>query len=250
MGKIAVFDSGLGSLSIIRPIWRLTKSEIVYFADQKNFPYGHKTRIQLDGIIRGRIAMLRERFRPDLIIVGSNTPTLLLKNLIGGDVAGVTPPLRLAAGASKTGRIAILATKSVAQSPELSEFIKSQNVPGPVFRINASPLVKLVESGLFLSDPAGCAAVIRRLLKRTIADNGIDTATLSSTHLPFLSRHLRDEFPTVRFLDPAECIARTIVQRTAKSRRNRLRIYTSSDPERFHRLLLGVGIRNRVSFLP
>jgi len=35
MVKIAVFDSGLGSLSIIKEIQKITKSEIIYFADQK-----------------------------------------------------------------------------------------------------------------------------------------------------------------------------------------------------------------------
>ncbi|MCH8834298.1 MAG: glutamate racemase, partial [Thaumarchaeota archaeon] len=44
MAKIAIFDSGFGSLSIIRAIQKTTKSEIIYFADQKNFPYGKKTK--------------------------------------------------------------------------------------------------------------------------------------------------------------------------------------------------------------
>ncbi len=37
MAKIAVFDSGFGSLSIIRAIQEITKLEIIYFADQKIF---------------------------------------------------------------------------------------------------------------------------------------------------------------------------------------------------------------------
>jgi len=44
MAKIAVFDSGFGSLSIIKPIQQAIKSDIVYFADQKNFPYGKKSK--------------------------------------------------------------------------------------------------------------------------------------------------------------------------------------------------------------
>ena len=35
---IVVFDSGLGSLSIIKEIQKKTKCEYVYIADQKNFP--------------------------------------------------------------------------------------------------------------------------------------------------------------------------------------------------------------------
>ena len=42
--KIAVFDSGFGSISIIREIQKIFKGELIYFADQKNFPYGIKSK--------------------------------------------------------------------------------------------------------------------------------------------------------------------------------------------------------------
>ncbi|GBL41512.1 glutamate racemase [Nitrosarchaeum sp.] len=62
MVKIAVFDSGLGSLSIIKAIQKVCKSEIIYFADQKNFPYGKKSKKQLETIINKTIKMLKENF--------------------------------------------------------------------------------------------------------------------------------------------------------------------------------------------
>ena len=52
MVKIAVFDSGLGSLSIIQQIQKISKNEIIYFADQQNYPYGGKSRAQLNKIIQ------------------------------------------------------------------------------------------------------------------------------------------------------------------------------------------------------
>ena len=105
MNKIVVFDSGFGSLSIIRPIQKITKSEIIYFADQKNFPYGQKSKTQLRIIIKNRIFMLNEQFNPDLIVLGSNTPTLLLNDITNNKVIGVLPPLMKAANISKTKKI-------------------------------------------------------------------------------------------------------------------------------------------------
>jgi len=35
MAKIVVFDSGFGSLSVIRPIQKAIKSDMIYYADQK-----------------------------------------------------------------------------------------------------------------------------------------------------------------------------------------------------------------------
>ena len=75
--KIVVFDSGLGSLSIIKAIQKKTKSDIIYLADKKNYPYGKKTKSQLYKIITDTIQKISERFNPDVIVLASNTPCLL-----------------------------------------------------------------------------------------------------------------------------------------------------------------------------
>ena len=80
MARIVVFDSGFGSISIINQIQKKLKSEIIYFADQKNFPYGRKSISDLKKIIQNSILGLQKNFNPDLIVVGSNTPSLLLEN--------------------------------------------------------------------------------------------------------------------------------------------------------------------------
>lgn len=152
MGRIVVFDSGFGSLSIIRAIQRHTKSEIIYFADQNNYPYGTKTKQQLEKIITESISNLREMFHPDLIVVGSNTPSLLLEKIFDKDtVMGVYPPLHVAQQTTKTNSIAILVTSSVAKSLDLVQFIdKSITKKIRITIIDASELVDLVESGKFI----------------------------------------------------------------------------------------------------
>ena len=54
MAKIVVFDSGMGSLSIIKPIQKKVNADIIYFADQKNFPYGTKSVLELKKIIKSK----------------------------------------------------------------------------------------------------------------------------------------------------------------------------------------------------
>lgn len=66
MAKIVVFDSGLGSLSIIKAIQKISKSDIIYFADQHNFPYGKKSQAQLSRIIQNSIKLLGKEFSPDI----------------------------------------------------------------------------------------------------------------------------------------------------------------------------------------
>ena len=218
MAKIVVFDSGFGSLSIIRTIQKTTKCEIIYFADQKNFPYGKKTKSQLYTIINQTIGFLKNKFNPDLIVVGSNTPTLLLDKVFTTRIIGVLPPLKEAAKISKIKNIAILATNSVTKSKELSYYIKKNKLPKKinVKKINASPLVELVESGKFITNKKFCKKIIKKTLNNVFLQNNIDVVTLSSTHLPLLRSLLQKEFPEITFLDPAQEVADKVKRLTMK----------------------------------
>src|SRR5579864_3638737 len=164
MAKIVVFDSGLGSLSVIKPIRKRINAEIIYFADQKNYPYGTKTVPQLDKIIRSTILKLQEKFNPDIIVVGSNTPSLLLHIEKKDKIIGVFPPLKEAVYKTKSGKIGILATKAVVKNKIFDKYIK-KNVPSRIHvtKINATSLVDLVESGKFISQKQASKSIIQKI---------------------------------------------------------------------------------------
>jgi len=253
MTKIVVFDSGLGSLSIIRAIQKITKSEIIYFADQKNFPYGKKTKSQLYTIINQTIGFLKNKFNPDLIVVGSNTPTLLLDEIFSSNIIGVLPPLKEASKISKTKNIAILATNAVTKSKELSKYIKKNQLSKKVSvkKVNASPLIELVESGKFITNKKICQKIIKKILHDVFLQNNIDVVTLSSTHLPLLRSLLQVEFPGITFLDPAQEVANRVKNLVGKkrSKRNSLRIFTSGNQKTFQKQLQKIGVKNKINFL-
>ena len=252
--KIAVFDSGFGSISIIREIQKIFKGELIYFADQKNFPYGVKSKKELENIIKDTVDLLEEKFSPDFIIMASNTPTLLLDySRISRKLAGIYPPLSDAVKISRTRNIAILGTRSVIQSESVTEFIEKCNMPNDIVihKIDCSLLVELVESGKFLTDKEYCKNIIKEVLKDVFLDSSIDVATLSSTHLPFLESFLRLIFKNVKFLDPAENVANDVKNliRDNDLQQNVLRIFTSGDVNLFKKNLQMMGIDNEVNFL-
>ena len=252
--SIVVFDSGFGSLSIIREIQKIIKGELIYFADQRNFPYGVKSKKELEQIIEKTIVLLEKEFSPQLIVMASNTPTLLLDyNRISSKLIGVHPPLNNAIKISRTRNVAILGTKSVIQSEAITEFIEKCNVPNDIVihKIDCSLLVELVESGKFLTDEEYCKNIIKEVLEDVFLDNSIDVATLSSTHLPFLESFLRLIFKNVKFLDPAENVANDVKNliRDNDLQQNVLRIFTSGDVNLFKKNLQLMGIHDEVSFL-
>lgn len=248
MTKIVVFDSGMGSLSVIKSIRKRINADIIYFADQKNYPYGTKTVSQLDKIIKSIIIQLQEKFDPDIIIVGSNTPSLLLDIEKKDKIIGVFPPLKEAVRRTKSGKIGILATKSVVENKILDIYIR-KNVPTRIYvkKINATPLVDLVESGKFISQKQISKNIIKKIISPHL-ENDIDVFTLSSTHLPFLVPILKELFPGITFLDPADALAQHISKISKhKSKKSSLKIYSSGNVEKFHKQLLKVGIKNKIN---
>ena len=250
MVRIAVFDSGLGSLSIIKPIQKKLKCEIIYLADQHNFPYGNKTKKQLETIIKKSVAFLKENYAPDIIIMGSNTPSLVLDS-INSKIIKVTPPLMEASKLSKTNNVGILATKSTINSTGLKQFINKCKLAKKtnIHKINASALVNLVEYGQFIDNKTYCKNIIRKELTNHIIQKNIDVVTLSSTHLPFLKPLLKDQFPGITFLDPANSIAEKLSNRKNISplKQNRLKIITTGNPKQLEKILIKQGISNKVS---
>ena len=243
--KIVVFDSGLGSLSVIKAIQKKTKSDIIYLADRKNFPYGTKTKSQLYKIIIDTIEKISERFDPDVIVLASNTPSLLFREKLPRNIITVLPPLENIQIASN---VAILTTEIVAKSRELDDYISEFNDLKDVRVINCSELVELVESGKFLTHERDCVKIILKVLKDEFKENKIKIATLSSTHLPFLLPFLKKYFKGIEFLDPAEDIATKISKLEGpKSTRNSLSIYTTESPKALQRNLKSMGISNKVN---
>ena len=251
MVKIAVFDSGLGSLSIINAIQKICKSEIIYFADQKNFPYGKKSKKQLEIIIKQTIKLLEEKFSPDVIVIASNTPSLMVK-ITNRKVIGVNPPVREAMLLSKTKNIAILGTRAAIKGKSLSSYIKKFNFSKDkkIYKINSSILVDLVESNKFITDKVYCKKIIKKTLGN-VFKNKIDVATLSSTHLSFLKSLLSSEFPHVKFVDPADIVASKVLAKIKnnKSKKNTIKIFTSGNVKLFQKNLYKLGIKNKVNFL-
>ena len=243
--KIVVFDSGLGSLSIIKAIQKKTKCEIIYLADKKNFPYGKKTKSQLYKIITSTIEKLNERFNPDLVVLASNTPSLLFRDKLPKNIITVLPPLKKI---SKASNVAILSTQVVVQSKELDEYVSEFNELNDVVKINCSELVELVESGKFLVNEKYCMKTIIKVLRDEFKENDIKIATLSSTHLPFLLPFLKKCFPKVEFLDPADDVAKKISKiKKQKSKQNSLSIYTTKSAKALQRNLKNMGISNKVT---
>ena len=251
---IVVFDSGIGSISIIKELKKELPSEnLIYFADKANFPYGKKSQNDLFEIVQNTIKYL-QRFNPKLIIIASTTPSIQVidevKSLTNIPLIGVRPPIKKAIKMTKKKHIGIMATESTINSKELDIQIRNE-IPQDIFvsKYNASPLISLIEDGIFLSD----RKKIKRLIIQILGNiDDIDVIILSSTHLPFILDQLNQLYPHIEFLDPSQIIAKEIKKflinnnLNNKTKNGKMRILVSDKKKEFQEILRQIGRREKI----
>lgn len=253
---IAVFDSGVGSLSIIRELKKeIPHENLLYFADKAHFPYGNKSHSQLREIIVNTIKYL-ERYKPKLIIIASNTPSVQMldeiRRMVDLPLVGIRPPLKEASTITKKKHIGIMATEGTIRSKGLENQIRRE-VPQNILvtKFNASPIIELIENGTYITNERETFDVISNILGDQV-DTKIDVITLSSTHLPFVKRYLNSLLPTVKFIDPAKIVAKDVRKflvfnrMLRKTGTGRLQLLVSDGKKQFETVIRAMGVRETI----
>ena len=185
---IGVFDSGVGGLTVVREIMRQIPNEkIVYFGDTARVPYGSKSRETVTRYSRQIVRFLQTK-QVKAIVIACNTASAFaldeLEKEIDVPIIGVVKPgAKVAAEATRNGRIGVIGTAGTVGSNIYSTYIK-QIKPNAEVLGKACPLfVPLVEEGLW-QDPVTDEIAMRYLSE--LIDIGIDTLILGCTHYPLI----------------------------------------------------------------
>ena len=209
---IAVFDSGLGGLTVMREVARaLPHEDLIYFGDTARVPYGIKSPQTIIHFSEESCRFLCEQ-APKLIVVACNTASAAalphLREHLDVPVLGVVEPgARAAVAATRNRRVGVIGTEATIKS---RAYIDSIHAVDPTISLigRACPLfVPLVEEGRACGDP-----VVRLVAKeylRPIREFGADTLVLGCTHYPLLKAALRQQMGrAVAIVDSAEETAR------------------------------------------
>jgi len=244
---IGIFDSGLGGLSVLAAIARaLPQADLVYLADTAHVPYGDKD----DAFIRGRVLRIGRHLVDHgctLVVVACNTATAAAvaafrEAFPGVPVVGVEPGVKPAAAASKSGRIAVLATESTARSERLARLIR-QHAGSVHVDIEACPGWATMVEALQLDGPAFAEEACRHLGPLLAA--GADHIVLGCTHYAFLAPVLA---PIVagraQLVDVADAVARQCVRLAGPSAlgKGQLTLLATAHPERLQAALPALGL--------
>jgi len=214
--SILVIDSGVGGLSVCQAILELKcPLQLIYFADNANFPYGLLAADKLSKRLHEIMTLMLALHKPDLVVLACNTvSTLMLPELRAAfDVpfVGVVPAIKPAALHSKTKRIGLLATPATIKRDYIDQLISDYAQDCEVIRKGDCDLVIEAENLLLGKDVSN--EVLTKALDVFKPDNEserIDTIVLGCTHFPLLRSHLDKILPGIEWVDSGRAIAQRV----------------------------------------
>ena len=213
---IAVFDSGVGGISVLRHLIKLLPGErILYFGDSQNAPYGVRSRSQVRELTFAAVEKLMEQGLKALVIACNTATSAAIDELRSAYpdliVIGIEPALKMAADRFPGGNIGVMATPMTLKERKFSRLLSRYQGQGlEIHKIPAPDLVALVEEGKGNSPES--EAMLRTILEPF--QGKLDALVLGCTHYPFAASALKRILgPEVVLLDGGEGTARETLRR-------------------------------------
>lgn len=241
IGKIGVFDSGFGGLTILRELVDTFPSyDYIYLGDNARAPYGNKS---FDLIYEYTLEGVKFLFDQgcELVILACNTASAkALRTIQQKDLPRIAPSKRVLGvirpsteeigSLSRTGVVGVLGTEGTVSSNSYGIELAKLSPTTKVVQ-QACPLwVPLIEQQAY--DSAAGKLIIASDIKRLFDQNQqIDVIVLACTHYPILKSHIEALVPPgVMVLAQGPLVA------------EKLKDYLNRHPEIEQRLSLGASI--------
>jgi glutamate racemase len=238
---IAVFDSGLGGLTVAAELARLMPAEtLIYLGDSARVPYGTKSLATVRRFALENAAFCR-KFDPKLIVVACNTASAAAMDELEASnhvpVLDVIRPAVATALAATDGPIGVIATEATVTSGVYDRLVTQAGCD--VLTQSCPLLVPIIEEGRPQDDPIVLSVLsdyLHELQRRRVG-----ALILGCTHYPLLSEAIGKLMgPDVALINSGQAAARAaadLLRRDGLDRQSQrpglLRCFTTGDPARF-----------------
>ena len=201
---IAVFDSGLGGISVLRAlVQRLPGEDFLYFGDSANAPYGVRPAEEVRRLTQDVIARLYDRGIKAAVIACNTATSAAIGQLRAAfpdiPVIGIEPALKPAVAHHR--RVLVLATPLTLREEKFAALMHQCAGCAEITPLPCPELVEFVERGE-LDSPALTAYLARQLGPYA---GRVDAAVLGCTHFVFYRDYFRELLPdTAAIIDGNE----------------------------------------------
>ena len=189
---IAVFDSGVGGISVLRQLRKLMPDEkYIYYGDSANAPYGSRATEEVRALTLAAAEKLIKEHPVKALVIACNTATAAAiedlrakySDLI---VIGIEPAVKLAADHFPGGRLGVMATEVTLREEKFDALVHRFEGKCTVHKIPAPGVVNLIEDGK--NDSPEMLALLERILAPYVGK--LDALVLGCTHYPFVTRNI------------------------------------------------------------
>jgi glutamate racemase len=214
---IAVFDSGVGGISVLQHIHALLPNEqLLYVADSLHAPYGNKSPEEIQSRCINITDFLISQ-NAKAIVVACNTATAaaidMMREQYALPIIGMEPAVKPAAEASRNGIIGVLATTGTLKSAQFAGLLESYGRNVKVVTQACVGLVECVERGELEAE--NTLQLVKNYCQ-PLLDEGADTIVLGCTHYPFVRPLIeRVVGEHITLIDTGAAVAKQLQKRLA-----------------------------------
>lgn len=152
-GPVAVMDSGLGGISVLRELISVMPEEdYLYFGDSVNAPYGEKPPEVIRELCRRNVEMMLAR-GAKCVVIACNTATSAAAEILRQEypflpVIGMEPAVKPAAKCGGHPRVLVLATPLTIKGDRLHHLVEAYADEAEFILREAPGIVRFVEEGV------------------------------------------------------------------------------------------------------
>lgn len=183
---IAVIDSGVGGISVLRELIKAMPEErFIYLGDSKNAPYGTKSRSEVLEITKNNLEILKARGIKALVIA-CNTATSAAVRILREEnpeliIVGIEPAVKPASSICKDPRVLVMATPLTLKEEKFRSLVERFAHTGEFISLPCPGLVELIETGEI--DSPEVESYLKNLFEPYFEQH-IDAIVLGCTHYP------------------------------------------------------------------
>ncbi len=204
MKNVLLLDSGSGGVNVLKECVKVCPhANFLLFCDDKNLPYGDKTKEKLEKITLDNLHMIWQFFKFDIVVLACNTLTSTCIEACREEFAGVVfigtePAVKCALKEFKPQEVLVLATPAtIKHNKVIGECEGLQLVAMPTL---ASDIDKNLDD----------VSVLKESLKIELAGISCKAVVLGCTHYLAVANILQEIFPKAKFFDSANGVARRL----------------------------------------
>ena len=211
---IGVIDSGIGGFSVARKIQKMLPNEnILYLGDGANTPYGNHSGEEILEMTRYMLRFMEEK-GVKALLVACNTISCLIaeyKDDMSCPVLSVVQAGADAVCALDVKKVGVISTCFTAKTGCYPELIGLTAPEKEVIGHGCANLAHLVERNVGNPDAqAMIDADLKNELEILVNEEKIECCVLGCTHYPLVEENINRLYPTLKLVDPAEQMVRTV----------------------------------------